>query len=83
MPRSPMGGWSFSRWKGDRATNWSVALGRQATDPRNNYFETERLTIRTAPLQPITLGGERGGETPVEIIVVLRALRVFAATVPH
>ncbi len=59
---------------------WSVALGRQATDPRNNYFETARLTIRATPPQPITLDGERGGETPVEITVVPRALRVFAST---
>lgn len=57
---------------------WSVALGRQATDPRNNYFETTRLTIRTAPPQPITLDGEHGGETPVTITVAPKALRVFA-----
>jgi len=59
---------------------WSVALGRQATDPRNNYFETARLTIRTTPPQPITLDGECGGETPVEITVVPKALRVLAST---
>ena len=59
---------------------WSVALGRQATDPRNNYFETTRLTIRTEPPQPITLDGEHGGETPVEITVIPKALRVFAST---
>jgi diacylglycerol kinase (ATP) len=57
---------------------WSVALGRQATDPRNNYFETARLTIRTEPPQQITLDGEHGGETPVEITVAPKALRVFA-----
>lgn len=57
---------------------WSVALGRQATDPRNNYFETTRLTICTEPPQQITLDGEYGGETPVEITVAPKALRVFA-----
>lgn len=59
---------------------WSVLLGRQATNPKNNYFETTRLTIRTEPPQPLTLDGEQGGETPVEITVAPRALRVFAPT---
>ncbi len=59
---------------------WSVVIGRQATDPKNHYFETTRLTIRTEPPQPITLDGEQGGETPVEITVAPRALRVFAPT---
>ena len=58
---------------------WSVALGRNATDPRNNYFETTRLTIRTEPPQPVTLDGEHGGETPVEVTVIPKALRVFAS----
>lgn len=57
---------------------WSVARGRQATDPRNNYFETNRLTVATTPPQRITLDGEPGGETPVTIIVEPRALRVYA-----
>jgi diacylglycerol kinase (ATP) len=59
---------------------WSVARGRHATDPRNNYFETTRLTIRTEPSQQITVDGEHGGETPVEVTVAPKALRVFAPT---
>ncbi len=59
---------------------WSVLLGRQATNPKNNYFETTRLTIRTEPPQPLTLDGEQGGDTPVAITVAPRALRVFAPT---
>ena len=57
---------------------WSVAIGRQATDPRNNYFETTELTISADPPQRLTLDGEPCGETPVTIRVVPRALRVFA-----
>jgi diacylglycerol kinase (ATP) len=59
---------------------WSVAVGRHATDPKNHYFETTRLTIRTEPPQAITLDGEHGGETPAEITVIPKALRVFAST---
>ncbi len=57
---------------------WSVLRGRHATDPRNNYFETTHLAIRTEPPQMLTLDGEISGETPVEITVASRALRVFA-----
>ena len=62
---------------------WSVLLGRQATDPKNNYFETTRLTIRTEPSQPLTLDGEHGGDTPVEITISPRALRVFVPLPPQ
>ena len=57
---------------------WSVALGRQATDPRNHYFETDRLAITADPPQRVTLDGEPAGETPVTVRVVPRALRVCA-----
>jgi len=59
---------------------WSVALGRQATDPKDHFFETTRLTIRTEPTQRLYLDGEHRGETPVEITVEPKALRVFAST---
>ncbi|MHB8648284.1 MAG: diacylglycerol/lipid kinase family protein [Thermomicrobiales bacterium] len=59
---------------------FSVALGRHVTDPKNHYFETKRLTIRTEPTQRLYLDGEHRGETPAEISVVPRALRVFAST---
>jgi diacylglycerol kinase family enzyme len=54
-----------------------VAIGRQANDPRNNYFETTELTVTADPPQRITLDGEPGGITPVIIRVVPEALRVF------
>jgi diacylglycerol kinase (ATP) len=57
---------------------WSVAIGRQANDPRNNYFETAEVTITADPPQRLTLDGEPCGETPVTVRVVPRALRVFA-----
>ncbi len=56
---------------------WSVAIGRHANDPRNNYFETTELTVTAEPPQRITVDGEPGGETPVTIRVVPKALRVL------
>jgi YegS/Rv2252/BmrU family lipid kinase len=59
---------------------WSVAIGRQANDPRNNYFETTEVTITADPPQRLTLDGEPAGETPVTVRVAPKALRVFAPT---
>ncbi len=56
---------------------FQIIRGRYENLPQTSIFPTRKITIKTAAPLPFSIDGENFGETPVEIEVVPKKLKVI------